>query len=366
MFPEDTLSEFVLTELAGEFAGFAPPAPDPLPCDRWLARSCLQKAIRRGETALALRALANLLSYDPRSVWRHLTTIALEDVGVADMDLVACVVFAARSAVWRKAQGGAWRVAAYIAIKMAGAPHCQAACDLLLKATNCPSLDKARSRAWDADLPELIETLCDPKTGLQPAGIAALAIGGALDDGHRHREPATVFEVLSERGYSSHVTAVCHAGWKASRNPMALLLPLVWQCWIRERSGEERNDEMPPVAWIGSVPGYAVDQFTRTGGQVAKAYLKMDVRMNALFDQASIDAAQRPRALGDVVFLAEGGRVARRAIWKTGEVLRQPHRPLAHVIQLADRFAEIANRFEANHRLFENLRRQYLTPILST
>ena len=199
MFPEDALCDFVLAELDQELAGYAPPAPNPLPCDRWLARSCLQKAIRRGEAQLAQRSLANLLDHDRRSSWRHLTIIALEDVGVADMDLVCHVIFAGRNSAWRKARGGDWRVAAFLVTRMAEASHCQAACDLLLTALNCPSLEGARSKALDAGLSELIGTLCDPRTSLGEAGVSALTIAGCLHDGQRHREPATVFEALSDR-----------------------------------------------------------------------------------------------------------------------------------------------------------------------
>src|SRR5450432_2546520 len=48
------------------------PVPiEPLTCDRWLASSALQKAIRRGEVILAQRAARTLCDADRRSLWPH-------------------------------------------------------------------------------------------------------------------------------------------------------------------------------------------------------------------------------------------------------------------------------------------------------
>jgi replication-associated recombination protein RarA len=65
-----------------------PLIPDPLPISPWVAMSLLQKAIRRGEENLALRAAATLLRDAPDRLWRRLGCIAFEDVGVADLDAV--------------------------------------------------------------------------------------------------------------------------------------------------------------------------------------------------------------------------------------------------------------------------------------
>lgn len=96
----DDLFAFVLESLAKEI-GATPPALDPLPADRWLARSALQKAVRRGEVVVALRAAAALHAQVGPAIWRALIIIALEDVGVAEIDVVARVIAAARDKAWR-------------------------------------------------------------------------------------------------------------------------------------------------------------------------------------------------------------------------------------------------------------------------
>ena len=61
---------------------------EPLPCDRWLASSALQRAIRRGDILIAQRAVRTLYRHEPRSAWRRLLMVACEEVGIGAVDAV--------------------------------------------------------------------------------------------------------------------------------------------------------------------------------------------------------------------------------------------------------------------------------------
>jgi replication-associated recombination protein RarA len=63
-------------------------ADDPLRCDRWVASSLVQKAIRRGDVELAKRAAFRLLELDKEAIWRRLVVIAFEDIGAGDVDVL--------------------------------------------------------------------------------------------------------------------------------------------------------------------------------------------------------------------------------------------------------------------------------------
>jgi hypothetical protein len=58
------------------------------PNDKWLARSALQKAIRRGEHDEALSQAARLWKCDPDYCWFALGVIAVEDIGFGDPECV--------------------------------------------------------------------------------------------------------------------------------------------------------------------------------------------------------------------------------------------------------------------------------------
>jgi len=104
MFPED-LFQFVLEQFADDIGGQEAPQPPPLHTYSYIARSAMQKAIRRGMTDLALRAAATLLGTDQRVLWRRLIVTAMEDQGVGEVDLLSRIVAASRDRAWRRKVG---------------------------------------------------------------------------------------------------------------------------------------------------------------------------------------------------------------------------------------------------------------------
>jgi hypothetical protein len=362
LFPEDALFEYVLIALREEIAAARPASIDPLRCDRWVARSALQKLIRRNEPDLAQRALANLYEHDRRSVWRHLAIIAAEDVGVANIDVLAKIIAAYRDRRWREAVGSDWLVMSELVRQMAQGPHCQAACDLLLKVQNDPSLEADKIAALDGMQGDLVEQISDASQPLHLRGIAALAMGGCLTEGQDHADPCGVFDIMSELGHFSHVVATCRASWKLTRNPMLLLLPLVWQAWSRVQDFQAHEYQLPAVDMISDAPGYALDQFTRSGNAVNRAYLALDAELCRLLEAAGIAKSRWVRTLGDVQFLTEGGLTKCRIVWPEAEVLRLPHRWLPAVAALGHNLPAILRHCQDQANQLRKARSEHFHP----
>jgi replication-associated recombination protein RarA len=100
LFPsDDDWKDRVLSRIEVTSIGFEDSAAL-VQCDRWVAASLLQKAVRRGETQLALRAAFTLHQFDRASVWRRLMIIAVEDIGAAEPDAIAEAVAIATSSAW--------------------------------------------------------------------------------------------------------------------------------------------------------------------------------------------------------------------------------------------------------------------------
>src|SRR5215212_5134335 len=118
--------------------------------------SLMQKAIRRGEEDLALRAAATLLRDAPDRLWRRVACIAFEDIGVADLDAVFLVTSALAGKTFRARLGGEWPVASFIVSRMVQAPKCRGADDLLLTAEQHPGLQQQRRELAHATTPDLI------------------------------------------------------------------------------------------------------------------------------------------------------------------------------------------------------------------
>src|SRR3974377_429433 len=101
--------------LRDAIAEFQLPPCNPLAISPWVAMSLLQKAIRRGRRALALRpASATRLTGSPERLWRRLACIAFEDVGLADIDTVATVTAAVTGKKFREFLGGEWSTASFL------------------------------------------------------------------------------------------------------------------------------------------------------------------------------------------------------------------------------------------------------------
>jgi replication-associated recombination protein RarA len=119
----DTLSKTLSQNEFGPL-GPAPPlgAVEPLPCDRWLAASALQKAIRRGDALTAGRAVRTLYRYDPRSAWRRLLVIAYEDIGIGALGAVITTTLRSANAKAYRETGGDEAAALTISQMLAVAP----------------------------------------------------------------------------------------------------------------------------------------------------------------------------------------------------------------------------------------------------
>lgn len=93
-----------------------------LKLDPWAASSLLQKSIRRGETSLAQYAASVLARHRGEGVFRRLLTIAIEDVGIADVELVGEVTRLVTDRPLRLVLGSDAEIMNELCAKLAAAP----------------------------------------------------------------------------------------------------------------------------------------------------------------------------------------------------------------------------------------------------
>jgi len=121
-----------------------------LPRDRWLLGSALQKTIRRGLCIDATDAALTLYSIDAEYAWRRLRVIAIEDVGIGDIETVATVLAVAGKRALRRTFGDQ-RLLVLLVNALCVAPKDRTACDLLCWIELSPAVARFRS-----------ELLCTP------------------------------------------------------------------------------------------------------------------------------------------------------------------------------------------------------------
>ena len=176
-----------------EFHGIAPEPPldavEPLPCDRWLAASGLQKAIRRGDGLTAQRAARTLYQYDPRSAWRRLLVIAYEDIGIAALAAVISTTLRSANAKASRDAGGDEAAALATSQMLAAAPKDRGADLLFAVVLHDPALENARSTCRSVSVARRLEFVADLTLSLPERALAAWHSSGVRGTGRTAHRP---------------------------------------------------------------------------------------------------------------------------------------------------------------------------------
>jgi replication-associated recombination protein RarA len=152
-------------------------AKDVLNCNRWIASSALQKAIRRGEIAIAQRAAFALHREDRLAAWRRLIAIALEDVGPAAVDVVVETVAVATSPDWRAVRGEE-EVLASVVCRLATAPKDRSADYLMWIAAEHLVLCETREICGHSSITDRLSMVLDRSRALPDRAVAAWFCSG--------------------------------------------------------------------------------------------------------------------------------------------------------------------------------------------
>ena len=142
---------------------------------------------------------------------------------------------------------------------------------------------------------------------------------------------------------------------------MALMLPMVWG--HRKLSDEVQiaDDDLPASAMFNGVPDYALDQHTRAGNDVARAFLRQDQRLQTLLIAAGVPESQQAKTVGNLMFLVDGSPVVRRARWEIGETLRSPCRLLPLSAKLGIHTTEFLAHLRSQWPVIASLRARHLS-----
>lgn len=243
----------------------------PMPVDRWLAASVLQKAVRRGDVGYALGAAAALWHHDRQKLYTRLAVIAAEDVGIGNPALVADVLTAVSSSVWRR-RVGCLRVALFITRQLCESVKSRIADDLYIQAERAPEYAQLRTRLAIADDETLAAIVADVDAELVERGLALWLQAGTRKFPSEMMPPrhgVVTDAIESVRALSAPVALIESSIAVVGRlsHPLSLFMPLIWQ--EVQKHGAElvvQHSVIPAPIEIDGVPLYSADLFTRTGG----------------------------------------------------------------------------------------------------
>jgi MgsA AAA+ ATPase C terminal len=323
LFPsDDDWKDRVLDRIAD--VGIECDTPALLRCDRWIAASLLQKAIRRSETQLALRAAQTLSSVNRSYTWRRLLVIAFEDVGAADSEAVIETVAVATTPKWRSSRGEMESLA-YAVTRLAEAPKDRSADYLISAAESHPSLSDARERCLKADLQDRLRIVRELSRPLPVRSLAAwLSSGIQAHNGPRIGAGSLrqLSRTLVELGASEDFVSSIILAAKRTREPMVTLVPLIWLESQRDQFAKIRDEAVPESPVLDGIPMYAFDKHTRLGLTAIHRLIQESDRLRYCLEQYVPKEAWR-RAAQMAAFYTDAYLVSHRLEWSLSRPLEE-------------------------------------------
>ena len=288
-----------------------------LPIDRWLANSLLQKAIRRGASELASAAARTLYDANPAAVWRRLTGIAFEDIGIASPDTVVAVTCACRDGQWRAQMGGPDLVLTALARALAQATKDRSADYLVCAAQKHPAFGDLRDVLKRVPLETRLKVVSNPASTLIQRAIATWLSSGIHARYDRPPSDFSLTDLLSAfraAGVPEAIAAATGIAAKHTREPIVLMVgPLLLEILLVPSSTDTTSQSIPETLGPCGIPLYAVDQHTRLGHQAFARVLRQNAAVRAVFGE--VPSKARLRALGVAAFYVDGAPLSRRMNW---------------------------------------------------
>jgi hypothetical protein len=288
----------------------------PLKLDPWATSSLLQKAIRRGETELAQRAARAFHKYRGNSIWRRLVTIAVEDIGIADPELVWQVTRLGTDKWLRSVLDSDAHLLDDMVSRLAAAPKDRSADYLHCAATKLPAALLERTmleRASEEMLVSVASDLSEPLIRRATSALLACSSAGKLDAKLNKGRVERLLSAFPVRFQSIDNTVVQLTA--TSVHPFYLMLPLLWSWWWH--CGAECRvvaDDLPEAEFVDGIPLYTFDMHTAVG----KRAIAMLPQRNADVRHALAQRVPQDR-WADVAmmscFYADAAPVANRLEW---------------------------------------------------
>ncbi len=261
-------AEKILNDLEPAVAAIDVQHITPLPVDRWIASSCMQKSIRRGNVKTAQRAALAYWMQDKRSFWNRLGIVCMEDCGVASPDLIVQTLTISNAPAWR-AKHNDWKVAAYLVRRMCETVKIRLCDEMYSIAGSAPEYQAYRQVMGKASNETLADNVLHDGTSLPEKAISLWLLAGskrypADNMPERNASLYAAVDALRSLHAPHDLTEACIASLRRSQYPLALFTPLLWT-ELQRHSLTEVQDQFQPSPVEQDIPLIALDGFTRIG-----------------------------------------------------------------------------------------------------
>ncbi|MEO0487389.1 MAG: hypothetical protein AAF092_15895 [Pseudomonadota bacterium] len=314
------------TMAAQEIAALDPgPRVAPLDTTEWIASSMLQKAIRRNRSHVARQAGRFLLAANGNTLLRRLNAIAAEDVGLADIHTVGIAAACLARKTIRRQLGGDAVVTDYLIRRMCDARKSRAADDLLMAIETWPDLsdDRTRFAEMSNDCLRSIVLGC-PDLDRKALALWYLVGTRRCPSDHltyRVVDPDQAFETLLDLGVAPTLVAIAKENFTKTQSMLAPFVALLSLENGIVATGV-RDGQTPVEDFIGDIPSWALDQYTRPGKHALRRLCLEEAGMVDWL-HAHVPSRSRVKVAGELLFRVEGQCLTRRADGALSRKLRE-------------------------------------------
>ncbi|WP_254449032.1 hypothetical protein [Thalassococcus sp. S3] len=275
----------------------------------------LQKAIRRNRPHAARQAGRFLLAVNGNTLLRRLNAIAAEDIGLADIHTVGIAAACLARKTIRRQLGGDALVTDYLIRRMCDARKSRAADDLLMAIETWPDLSGDRTRFAEMSNNRLRSIVLGCRD-LDRKALALWYLVGTRRCASDHLtyrvgDPAIAFQTLSDLGVAPTLVAIAQENFTKTQSMLAPFVALLSLENDIVATGVG-DDQTPVEDFIGDVPSWAHDQYTRPGKMALRRLCSEEAGMVEWL-HAHVPSRSRLKVAGELLFRVEGQCLSRRA-----------------------------------------------------
>jgi hypothetical protein len=303
-----------------------------------------------------------LCKFKSTAIWRRLTVIAFEDVGIGDLTTLTTTVAVGSDSAWRKRHGGDWALAVQLAGTLAEAPKDRSA-DYLCQAKDHPALGDFTQTMTNASVEMKLSNVRAETLGLPQRAVAALSALSTGSRGEISRTKGaldTLLVSLRELGVPEELVVATGIGAAKTREPITVMVPLIWLV-ARNDKKTVCDRPIPPLVTVLGVPLYGLDQHTRLGRQAIWRFACENQSVRSCLERL-VPPSRRRAAAYMAAFYVDAAPIARRLIWDQSEALEAfgTERDLIHAGVPIDGVRPLIEAMRANLSHLNELRAQVL------
>lgn len=328
--------------------------------DGWLASSLMQKAIRRGDTEIAMAASQRLFELRGTSAFNRLMVTAFEDIGVGSEAAIEIMVLGSFGPEARQKAGDTRQAIAQAVLQLSHSPKDRGADYLISSAHGHPSLEGVRERIGRMDIAGRIALATSHACPLAERAVAAWYASG-IEWGDEHRigqgNLNRLLEGFRDVGVSNGLLNATAIAAKRTHEPIVVMVPLLASALAASSPPSVAILPMPQSPLVHGIPLYAFGHHTRLGKQAIRRFVRDCLPVRKVLDRLVPEF--RAVSVGEMaVYYADAAPVTPKLIWEQSEALERLGRESDFISAGApvDAIEEIAGTVLFNLRYLNSIR----------